>query len=167
MNFQGFKANVLELEQAGWDIALSQTRDLRYNYNLQLILKNTELDLCGITEIESIDMEKFLFGFGTNGSSMTLPQIWFRVRSIAPKIRTVTISMQTSVSFFQADFEPRLQTYEEIDLDTLMPFQPKSPKEIIVEPSEVNMWLDKLLEAQAPEQQRIRQRKLIANLSTF
>ena len=98
----------------------------------------------------------------------TIPELIFHVEAVAPNINICNVSMNVqSVSFSSVSFEPSMETITSIDLATVLPFKPEKPQEIIVDPSEVSMWLDKLLDAQAPQQKEIRQKRIVANLSTF
>lgn len=141
---------------------MSQEPDYGYGFNLQLAISNREIHLQGISSIESIRMQEMMFDWK---SGITPPDIDFYIQAVVPRVRfQVQSTMSLQTSFASVDFTPSARTYDEIDLDTLLPFTPKKPQDIIIDPKEIDMWLGKLLEAQKPQQKEIRSRSHLANI---
>jgi hypothetical protein len=136
-----------------------------YEVIMVMALQHKALDLRAISSTVRTDIHNFL----SFGSEKIDPQeLMFHVEQVAPRIRIAHMPLSTSVVAFNAvNFDPGMRVINDIDLATVLPFEPLKPQEIIVDPSEVNMWLDKLLDAQAPKQKEIRQKKIVANLSTY
>ena len=166
VNFLGFQARVIELERRGWDCSLEQVRTPgSFEVEMRLAIHNKELSLYGMSNITRYDIRESLMG--RDVCNWNFPDIVFNVMAVAPNVRVVLMPvMGLGAPCFQSvDFAPTIQTHnEEIDLMTLLPFSAKKPQEIIIDPGEVNMWLDKLLDAQKPQQDQIRKRKIIANI---
>ena len=163
VQFLGFRAQVMDLQNSGWDVSLLQERR-GYDVVMAMALEHKALNMRAVSRVLREDIHKFL----SPDLLPTIPELIFHVEAVAPNINICNVSMNVqSVSFSSVSFEPSMETITSIDLATVLPFKPEKPQEIIVDPSEVSMWLDKLLDAQAPQQKEIRQKRIVANLSTF
>ena len=172
VKFQGFLGTAQSLSDNGWQVSISQERLWGTQFETCVAVYNPQLNMMGVSKPLEIECRELIRDHREfyPAELHERPKYVFEILSIAPRVEVMrtllhNVAGPSALSF--NTFDAMTPTYEVQDLRTMLPFMEHKPKEIIVNPEDVSFWLDKLLSAQEPQQKEIREKKIIANLSTF
>jgi len=174
VHWAGFTTTTARLQQAGW--SLSAEQDFQ-NDGIRLALRNEDAQLYGITDRISFyrlavdDYERSMAryreprysrDFGSPLASSDDGLLDFHVVRMASQIMVHHLERTNPLELFNSIDAATQITREKISrLEDLVPFAAPlvQTKELIVDESEVSAILAKLIDAQKPEQERIRDRQ--------
>ncbi len=148
VEFCGFTATTLELEQSGWQFSAQQDP---HRSTVRLALHHPRAGLSGLTN--ECDMSAWLHA--ATRDAVLLKGHVFRVCSMGSNTRVQYITMSgntrpwSAVSMFPDMIESPLK---ELDLHELVPFRAVNheAEQIVIAPESVTQVLDLLLKCQAP-----------------
>lgn len=146
----GWRTTTTTLQQAGWQLSAEQQIDER---SLRIAMRHADMKLYALSE--RIDMNYF---------AMSASDAYHRAMSpirIAYVSSGVTVCVHDDLSHFAPiDAAPQLtnKTVRRIEDFNIFAAPMARTQEIIVDPQDVNFYLEKILELQRPTQAEIRHR---------
>lgn len=161
VNFGGFESTTSRLQQAGWEIAAEQdfTR-----YGVRLLLRHQQLQCTAITDTHDFMrlsmMQMDSYGGGRDLGNPRGHLLRFNVVRMAYGIQMAYVE-EYPPAFMPIDAQMQFTRKIVQDVEDMGIFATPlvRTEELIVDESEVSAILAKLVEAQKPEQERIRDRK--------
>lgn len=159
VKFAGFLSDTRRLQAMGWQISAEQD----YARGVRLVLKNEDCDLIAITDSCA------LYHWQNSIVNRMMPDaslLTFNVVRMG-QIRNMIVQHSEMENPFasMAPIDAKLQfmpiNWRMTALEELVPFAPTmaESRELIVDPDRVGEIMAKLLEAQKPEQEAIRERR--------
>lgn len=162
--FAGFESTTVQLQSAGWQLSMEQSRDSwSGGFRLRLAMKHDEAKLYGLTNevVASVQQLAEMTGFtmsGTNGfAGVGRFELVFHVQYVSSQIY-FNVHQGGPASFQPIDAIPELIDTKIISIEDLVPFRKVGGKEIWLDPANKDELMDHLLKIQSKEQDAIRQR---------
>lgn len=155
----GFAARTPELQRAGWEISAEHSP---WDMGVRLAMRNQDDQLIALTNTVSayhlhhLSERRFIHRDGDHLLTFDV------VRMVTMRAMVEYIHENPYLGFSPIDAKTQfVETRQLRDINDLIVFAPcmAETKEIIVDESEVSSILAKLVEAQKPEQERIRDRQ--------
>jgi|SRR6185437_1258469 len=151
----GWETTTPRLQQAGWEIAAEQdfTR-----YGVRLVFRHQQMQCTAITD--SVDFyHQAMMNYRDRFDPSADPRLTFHVVRMAQHLHIGFV--EEAPKFRLVDAQMQMVAHQVRDIEDLGIFATPlvRTQELIVDESEVSAILAKLVEAQKPEQERIRDRK--------
>jgi len=152
----GWETTTPRLQQAGWEIAAEQDFT---QYGVRLVFRHQQMQCTAITN--SVDFYRQAMMNHPGGyDASTDPRLTFHVVRMAHHLQIGFVD-DHAPAFRLVDAQMQMVAHQVRDIEDLGIFATPlvRTQELIVDESEVSAILAKLVEAQKPEQERIRDRK--------
>jgi hypothetical protein len=157
VHWAGFESDTYRLQQAGWELAVEE--EIEYD-RIRLMMRHRDMRLYALTDAAD-------YYYRRDETPGREPPLRFNVCMAAPSIQVQRMNVAGPMAFEnfrQIDAKPQMIESEIKSIEDFRIFATPlvRTEEIIVAPQTVSEMLQKILEMQLPEQERIRQRERLA-----
>lgn len=151
----GFQSDTLTLQNSGWSLAIED--DYSYvlgAHRVRFILRHEYLDLHCFTDIHEIQFPHI------QDVRQITEMVRFSIQVLGKNIYYRSVPEFNIASIYEVDARPQMMVMEEKSIKDLSIFRTlvKPDSALIVEPEKISELLQKIVEAQAPNQAEIRER---------
>lgn len=133
-----------------------------YAQELRLAMKHEKARLYAMSAPTVLDIGRWTQSIMDGGVGEYLETVGFDIIHMAPGIRMQILPQMTATRFDAIDARPMAESldWKEMDLEDMAMFRPLNPEsEIVVHPDSIPGLMEKILEAQAPQQKDIREKR--------
>jgi hypothetical protein len=156
ISWAGFESDTLKLQNNGWSVAVEDVCDHAFcTHEVRFILKHEMLNLYAITRVNTFefsDLTDYLFKHKDH--------LKFHIQVIGKDIHYQYLPQFSFDSIKEIDCHPQFESIERHSIKDLSIFKTLVTPEsaLIIEPERIADLLEKIVEAQVPNQKEIRER---------